>query len=131
MEANRNNNNAIEQRVQLQQSKSVELQMVQERKANMDKLEKDMVDLNHIFKDLAVIVQDQGEVIGKLNFCVCVCGSLFIDLIFDSFLKDNIEMNVEAVSEFVSDANVKIIEAKRSNVTFFYYKIPTFYKFIK
>lgn len=91
MEANRNNNNAIEQRVQLQQSKSVELQMVQERKANMDKLEKDMVDLNHIFKDLAVIVQDQGEVI------------------------DNIEMNVEAVSEFVSDANVKIIEAKRSN----------------
>ena len=131
MEANRNNNNAIEQRVQLQQSKSVELQMVQERKANMDKLEKDMVDLNHIFKDLAVIVQDQGEVIGKLNFCVCVCGSLFIDLIFDSFLKDNIEMNVKAVSEFVSDANVKIIEAKRSNVTFFYYKVPTFYKFIK
>lgn len=65
MEANRNNN-AIDQRVQLQQSKSVELQMVQERKANMDKLEKDMVDLNHIFKDLAVIVQEQGEVIGKI-----------------------------------------------------------------
>ena len=62
-----NSNDIIEQQKQVQRTKSVELQLVTERKNNFDKLEKDMTDLNQIFKDLAVIVQDQGEIIGKLE----------------------------------------------------------------
>lgn len=100
MERNYNSNNSndpVEQRQQLQKSKSVELQLVTERQKNFEKLEKDMVDLNHIFKDLAVIVQDQGEVI------------------------KNIEMNVEVTLDTVMDANDRIVEAKQLNVNILFY----------
>lgn len=43
------------------------LQLVIERDKQMKQLESDIVDLNHMFKDLAVMVHDQGELIGKKN----------------------------------------------------------------
>lgn len=54
----------VQQRVQLQQDNMVELNMVQDRHKDIQKLESDIVDLNSIFKDLSVLVHDQGEVIG-------------------------------------------------------------------
>lgn len=55
----------VQQRAQLQQDNLVELNMVQDRHKDIKKLEGDIVDLNSIFKDLSVLVHDQGEIIGK------------------------------------------------------------------
>ena len=46
-------------------SQSVEA--VQERHKQFVQLERDIVDLNEMFRDLAVITQEQGEMIGKLD----------------------------------------------------------------
>ncbi len=61
---------------QLQQNN--QLQLVEERADQMRQLERDIVDLNSMFKDISVLVHDQGDLIGKkkvnydsrnLNFC--------------------------------------------------------------
>lgn len=38
-------------------------------------LQADILDVNQIFKDLAMMIHDQGDMIGK---CVWVMGSLFL-----------------------------------------------------
>lgn len=81
----------VEQQNQIQRTKSVELQMVTDRNNDLINLESDMTDLNQIFKDLAVIIQDQGETI------------------------DNIEMNVEVTLDTVIFANEKLIDANFLN----------------
>ena len=42
-----------------------QLLAVEQQNEAMKNLEKDIVDVNSIFKDLALLVHDQGEVIGK------------------------------------------------------------------
>ena len=63
------NPNASRAEDELQKQKQIkqneDLQIVIERDKQMKQLESDIVDLNHMFKDLAVMVHDQGEIIGK------------------------------------------------------------------
>jgi t-SNARE complex subunit (syntaxin) len=70
----------------------VNLTQLREREAALRKLESDITDVNTIFKDLAVMVHDQGEII------------------------DSIESNVEQVQIRVADANTNLESARKSQV---------------
>jgi syntaxin 12/13 len=72
----------------------VNLSQLREREAALRKLENDITDVNMIFKDLAVMVHDQGEII------------------------DSIESNVEQVQIRVADANSHLESAKKHQVVF-------------
>lgn len=83
------------QQVQISMENDVNLTQLREREAALVKLESDITDINTIFKDLAVMVHDQGEII------------------------DSIESNVEQVNIRVHDANVNLESARKSQVIFF------------
>lgn len=57
--------NAYDQQKQTMAQKTANLEEVQERKKQFDQLESDIKDLNSMFKDIAVIVHEQGQDIGK------------------------------------------------------------------
>jgi len=52
-------------RLQLEQQ--IDIQMIQEREHALRQLESDIVDVNQIFKDLAVMVHEQGEMIDSIE----------------------------------------------------------------
>ena len=79
---------------QVSMEKEINLVQLQEREAALRKLENDIVDVNTIFKDLAVMVHDQGEVI------------------------DSIESNVESVQISVHHANQDLKKAVDYQVSF-------------
>ncbi len=81
-----------QQQVQLSMENDVNLTQLREREAALRKLESDITDVNTIFKDLAVMVHDQGEII------------------------DSIESNVEQVQIRVTDANTNLESARKSQV---------------
>lgn len=83
------NGQQVNQQVQISMENDVNLSQLREREAALRKLENDIVDVNMIFKDLAVMVHDQGEII------------------------DSIESNVEAVQIRVNEANNHLESAKR------------------
>lgn len=56
------NNN---QSKQAQINKAIELELVQERQRQIQQIESDIIDLNSMFKDVAVMVNDQQETIGS------------------------------------------------------------------
>jgi len=91
---NNNNNveNVLEQQQQVQRTKSVELQLVAERRDEMKKLESDIGELAQIFKDMATLVHDQSYVI------------------------DTIENNMEITGMHVENARDLTLEAKHLNV---------------
>ena len=62
---------------QKQIQKNLELELVQERQKQFTQLENDIVDLNSMFKDLAVIVHDQGETIGFQDFIFILSNLIF------------------------------------------------------
>lgn len=39
-------------------------------------LQADIMDVNQIFKDLAVMIHDQGDIIGEYTYQLCVACSL-------------------------------------------------------
>ncbi len=53
-------------RQQLIQDQEKELEAINERDQRIQKIETDILDVNEIFRDLAVIIQEQGETIGKI-----------------------------------------------------------------
>ncbi len=53
-----------------------EYEMVKERQNQMKQLEGDIVDLNSMFKDLAIMVHDQGEIIGIFRAFFLILRSL-------------------------------------------------------
>ncbi|RDD47852.1 Syntaxin-12 [Trichoplax sp. H2] len=69
---------------QMQAEDAVDLEMIEEREKSIKQLESDIVDVNEIFKDLATMVHDQGEVI------------------------DSIEANVESAGMNVTEANTQL-----------------------
>lgn len=79
-----------QQQTQIAIEQDVNLVQLREREAALKRLENDIVDVNMIFKDLAVMVHDQGEVI------------------------DSIESNVENVQMRVGEANTHLESAKKS-----------------
>jgi t-SNARE complex subunit (syntaxin) len=81
-----------QQQAQLAMESDVNMQQLREREMALNKLENDIVDVNMIFKDLAVMVHDQGEII------------------------DSIESNVEAVQMRVTSANTHLESAKVNQV---------------
>lgn len=87
-------NGAASNQLQISMENDVNLAQLKEREAALRKLENDIVDVNMIFKDLAVMVHDQGEII------------------------DSIESNVEAVQIRVTEANTHLEAAKKHQVSF-------------
>lgn len=72
----------------LQMEEEVNLDLLREREDAVRKLEADIVDVNHIFKDLATMVHEQGEVI------------------------DSIEANVEQAQIQVSEGTTQLAKAR-------------------
>ncbi len=62
------NNNYLQAQQQAKIQREEEYEMIKERQNQMKQLETDIVDLNSMFKDLAIMVHDQGEIIGMLFF---------------------------------------------------------------
>ena len=83
------------QQMQLAMEQDVNLTQLKEREAALRRLENDIVDVNMIFKDLAVMVHDQGEII------------------------DSIESNVEQVQIRVTEANSSLEGARKNQVILF------------
>lgn len=79
-----------QQQAQISMENDVNLTQLREREAALRKLESDITDVNTIFKDLAVMVHDQGEII------------------------DSIESNVEQVHVRVSEANNHLESARKN-----------------
>ena len=79
-----------QRQAQISMESDVNLSQLKEREAALRKLENDIVDVNMIFKDLAVMVHDQGEMI------------------------DSIESNVEQVQIRVNEANTHLEGAKKN-----------------
>ena len=82
-----------QRQAQISMESDVNLSQLKEREAALRKLENDIVDVNMIFKDLAVMVHDQGEMI------------------------DSIESNVEQVQIRVNEANTHLESAKKNQQT--------------
>jgi len=73
---------------QAQQQEDVNIDMIREREENLRQLESDIVNVNEIFKDLAIMVHEQGETI------------------------DSIEANVDQTQQHVEAGNVQLQKAK-------------------
>ena len=85
----------LQNQMQISMESDINLTQLREREAALHKLENDITDVNMIFKDLAVMVHDQGDII------------------------DSIESNVEQVQIRVNDANAHLIDAKKNQVDVF------------
>ncbi|CAF0709778.1 unnamed protein product [Brachionus calyciflorus] len=77
------------QNVQISMESDINLVQIKEREDAIKRLEHDILDVNMIFKDLAVMVHDQGEII------------------------DSIESNVSNVQVRVNEANTHLESAKK------------------
>ncbi|CAD5209021.1 unnamed protein product [Bursaphelenchus xylophilus] len=75
------------QQVQIQEQRRANLMEIRERKEALNQLEQDISDVNQIFKDLARIVHEQGDMV------------------------DSIEANVEHASMHVSQGHVNVQQA--------------------
>jgi len=73
---------------QVQQEADVNIEMIREREDALRQLETDITNVNEIFKDLAIMVHEQGETI------------------------DSIEANVDHTQQHVEAANVQLQKAK-------------------
>ena len=78
----------------IQMEEEVDLSELQEREQSIRKIETDIVEVNQIFKDLATMVHEQGEVI------------------------DSIEANVETASIQVTEGAQQISKARDYQVCF-------------
>ncbi|XP_057312791.1 syntaxin-7-like isoform X2 [Hydractinia symbiolongicarpus] len=74
--------------MQVQAEAELSIDMIREREEALRRLESDIVDVNEIFKDLAIMVHEQGDVI------------------------DSIEANVDSAAVHVETANVQLEKAK-------------------
>jgi len=54
-------------RAVLQMEQDVDLELIQEREDSIKKLESDIMDVNQIFKDLGMLVHEQGEVLDSIE----------------------------------------------------------------
>lgn len=75
--------------MQIQMEQEQEIQDLQEREKQIRQLETDIMDVNQIFKDLATMVHEQGEII------------------------DSIEANVESAQVHVSQGSTQISQARQ------------------
>jgi len=57
----------VESPTQIQMEQDVDLQLIQERERDIKQLESDIMGVNQIFKDLGMIVHEQGEVIDSIE----------------------------------------------------------------
>lgn len=83
-----------QQQTQLQIEEEVDMSMLREREQAIRKIESDIVEVNQIFKDLATMVHDQGEVI------------------------DSIEANIESSSIQIHEGTQQLIKASDYSVCF-------------
>lgn len=84
----RDENSSNNLNLQVQQQEDVNIEMIREREEALHQLESDIVNVNEIFKDLAIMVHEQGETI------------------------DSIEANVDHTQQHVEAANVQLSKAR-------------------
>lgn len=72
----------------------VDIQLLQEREQAIRKIESDIVEVNQIFKDLATLVHDQGEII------------------------DSIEANIESTNIQIHEGNEQLVKASDYSVSY-------------
>ncbi|XP_050733625.1 syntaxin-7-like isoform X3 [Eriocheir sinensis] len=84
-----NKGRSQQSQMQIQMEQEQEMQALQERESQIRQLEANIMDVNQIFKDLATMVHEQGEVV------------------------DSIEANVEAAQVHVSQASTQLSEARQ------------------
>ncbi|XP_071545876.1 syntaxin-7-like isoform X2 [Panulirus ornatus] len=84
-----NKGRSQQSQMQIQMEQEQEMQALQERETQIRQLESDIMDVNQIFKDLATMVHEQGEVV------------------------DSIEANVEAAQVHVSQASGQLSQARQ------------------
>lgn len=77
----------------LQIEEEVDIEMLQEREQAIRKIESDIVEVNQIFKDLATMVHEQGEVI------------------------DSIEANIETATVQIHEGTNQLIKASDYSVS--------------
>jgi len=78
----------VQSQMTMQMEDEVQLEVLREQEENMHQLETDIVAVNEIFRDLATMVHEQGEVV------------------------DSIEAQIESTSIHVSEANQQLIKAR-------------------
>ncbi|XP_063875454.1 syntaxin-7-like isoform X1 [Scylla paramamosain] len=84
-----NKGRSQQSQMQIQMEQEQEMQALQERESQIRQLESDIMDVNQIFKDLATMVHEQGEVV------------------------DSIEANVESAQVHVSQASTQLTQARQ------------------
>jgi hypothetical protein len=108
-----NSRSATPQQTQIQKQTN-EYEQVKERKQQFNQLETDIQDLNSMFKDLAVMVHDQGQDIGlspSMNI-----NNISTFLFRFKFLKDAIEKNISNSEFAVQGATGQLQEAIKYQV---------------
>ncbi|UYV68764.1 STX7 [Cordylochernes scorpioides] len=93
--------------VTLQMEEEVNLELLREREQAVRQIESTIRDVNQIFKDLAAIVHDQGDVIGKIHHYTC--NNYSTQLLYPA---DSIEANVETAAVQVGQGTQQIIKAR-------------------
>nr|XP_053630785.1 syntaxin-7-like isoform X1 [Cherax quadricarinatus] len=84
-----NKGRSQQSQMQIQMEQEQEMQALQERETQIRQLESDIMDVNQIFKDLATMVHEQGEIV------------------------DSIEANVESAQVHVSQASTQLSQARQ------------------
>lgn len=51
--------------------------LIEEREQGIQEIQQQISEVNEIFKDLAVLVHDQGTMIGNLSTCTALCNLVF------------------------------------------------------
>lgn len=64
----RSSQNTFEEQKQAQMKRDLELEIVKEREKQIRQLESDILDINSMFKDVALMVHDQGEILSCFIF---------------------------------------------------------------
>ncbi|MBA0802064.1 hypothetical protein Gohar_012394 [Gossypium harknessii] len=91
--------------------------MIDEREQGIREVEEQIGQVNEIFKDLAVLVHEQGVVIGKMPNTLLEIDYSFmhLDLSSDSFnITDDISSNIDASSVSTTQARGQLAKASKS-----------------
>ncbi|XP_068633544.1 syntaxin-12-like [Battus philenor] len=83
-------NNARQEQMTMQSER--ELQELEQRERDIQQLESDIVDVNHIFKELGSMIHDQGAVVDSIEFNV-------------SYAADNVESGVQELGQAANYKN--------------------------
>ena len=101
--------------------------MIAEREEGIKDIESSIAQVNEIFKDLSMMVREQGETLGTFLFLFLFSLFFFfsfflLDLLILSspFIKDTIEGNIISMTGHTTDANTELGGANKYQVKLFF-----------